>query len=81
MTDGGRAAWERRREDKTGIYSFEQDGEPALPPSYDERLRANPGAAEFFDAQPPGYRRNSIHFVVSIDDYDVSRSSDVRISP
>jgi uncharacterized protein YdeI (YjbR/CyaY-like superfamily) len=65
MTDAGRAAWERRRADRTGIYSFEQDGEAVLPPVYEARLRANAAAAAFFDAQPPGYRRNSIYFVVS----------------
>jgi uncharacterized protein YdeI (YjbR/CyaY-like superfamily) len=65
VTDAGRAAWERRREDRTGIYSFEQDDEPALPPEYEDRLRAHGEAAAFFDAQPPGYRRNSIHFVIS----------------
>ena len=36
-----------------------------LPPEYEARLRANPKAAEFFDAQPPGYRKTAIHLVIS----------------
>lgn len=64
MTDAGRAAFAKRREDRTGVYSFEGE-EAALPAAYEARLRANPAAAEFFDAQPPGYRRTAIHLVMS----------------
>jgi len=65
MTDAGRAAWARRREDRTGVYSFENRESAVLPPEYEARLRANAKAAEFFDAQPPGYRKTAIHLVIS----------------
>jgi uncharacterized protein YdeI (YjbR/CyaY-like superfamily) len=65
MTDAGRAAFAKRREDRTGVYSHERDEEPELPAGFEARLRANAKAAAFFDAQPPGYRRTAIHLVIS----------------
>jgi uncharacterized protein YdeI (YjbR/CyaY-like superfamily) len=64
MRPSGLAAFERRRDDRTGVYSFER-GEHELPPEYEERLRANEAAAEYFDAKPPWYRRSAIHWVMS----------------
>ena len=64
MTDSGRAAYAKRREDRTGVYSFEQDTDAVLPPEFEARLRADAEAAAFFDSQPPGYRRSAIHHVV-----------------
>jgi uncharacterized protein YdeI (YjbR/CyaY-like superfamily) len=65
MTDAGRAAFAERREDRTGVYSFESREAVELSPADEARLRENAAAAEFFDAQPPGYRRSAIHHVVS----------------
>jgi uncharacterized protein YdeI (YjbR/CyaY-like superfamily) len=65
MRPAGLAAFERRSEDRTGVYSFERGGEAALPPEYEERLRANPAAAEYFAARPPWYRRTATHWVIS----------------
>jgi len=64
MRPAGRAAFERRSDDRTGVYSFER-GDATLPPEYEERLRANPAAAEYFDARPPWYRRAATHWVTS----------------
>ncbi len=63
MRPAGRAAYEARSADNTGIYSFERARPAELPPEYEERF--TPAAREFFDAQPPGYRRTAIHWVVS----------------
>jgi uncharacterized protein YdeI (YjbR/CyaY-like superfamily) len=64
MRPGGRAAFERRKDAKTGVYSFE--GESAeLPAAYEERLRANEAAAAYFDRKPPWYRRTAAHWVTS----------------
>jgi len=65
MTEAGRAAFARRREDRTGVYSHENREAAVLPPEYEQRLRANAAAAKFFDAQPPGYRKTAIHLVIS----------------
>lgn len=61
----GLAAWERRDEARTGIYSFEQAEPAVLDPAYEARFRANEAAWAFFESQPPGYRRTAIHVVMS----------------
>ena len=65
MRPAGLAAFERRTEDNTGIYSFERAEDAVLPPEYEAELRANEKAAEYFHSRPPGYRRTAIHLVVS----------------
>jgi len=61
----GTAAFERRSDDRTAIYSYEQRKRARLPDDYEERLRANPAAAAFFDSRPPSYRRAATHWVIS----------------
>jgi uncharacterized protein YdeI (YjbR/CyaY-like superfamily) len=63
MRPAGLAAFERRSDDKTGVYSFENTTE--LAPEYDAQLRSNKAAAEYFDSRPPWYRRTAIHLVMS----------------
>jgi uncharacterized protein YdeI (YjbR/CyaY-like superfamily) len=63
MRPAGIVAFERRTEDKTGVYSFERDAK--LAPEYEERLRANKTAARYFDSRPPWYRRTATHLVMS----------------
>lgn len=63
MTPAGLAAWEARGAANETGYSYERV-EAALPPEYEAVLRAAPGAAAFWDAQPPGYRRLAAHWVV-----------------
>ena len=38
---------------------------PVLSAEYEERLRSAPGAGEFFDKQPPRYRRTAVWWVMS----------------
>jgi uncharacterized protein YdeI (YjbR/CyaY-like superfamily) len=64
MRPAGLAAFERRAEEKTGVYSFERE-DAELPPEYQERLRANRAAAEYFGQKPPWYRRTATHWIVS----------------
>jgi uncharacterized protein YdeI (YjbR/CyaY-like superfamily) len=52
----GLAAFEERREGRTAP--------PEMPPEYEERLRANPAAAEYFDAKPAWYRRTALRWVM-----------------
>ena len=63
MRPAGLAAFEKRTDDKTGVYSYE-DAAKGLPPEYDKRLRANAAAAEYFDSRPPSYRRTAIYLVM-----------------
>jgi uncharacterized protein YdeI (YjbR/CyaY-like superfamily) len=65
MRPAGEAAFERRRDDRTGVYSFERGEDPVLEADQEERFRANTEAWEFFESQAPWYRRAAIHHVVS----------------
>jgi uncharacterized protein YdeI (YjbR/CyaY-like superfamily) len=65
MHPAGLAAFERRRDDRTGVYFYEQDGEPVLPPDYEAELRANARATAFLVASIPSYRRHCTAWVVS----------------
>jgi uncharacterized protein YdeI (YjbR/CyaY-like superfamily) len=56
MQPPGLAAFAARRENKSGIYSYEQRAEH-LPEPYARLLRRNRKAWEFFEAQPPSYRK------------------------
>jgi uncharacterized protein YdeI (YjbR/CyaY-like superfamily) len=65
MQAAGRRAFALRTAERTGVYSFERNAVAELTPDQGQRLRANPAAAQFFDAQPPYYRRTAIHWVIS----------------
>jgi uncharacterized protein YdeI (YjbR/CyaY-like superfamily) len=64
MRPAGLAAFGKRTNGKTGVYSFEREA-TELPPEYEQRLRANRAASEYFDSRPPWYRRTAIHLVMS----------------
>ena len=64
MQPAGLAAFANRRENKSGIYSYEQRSEQ-LPEPYAGLLRKNKKAWEFFQAQPPSYRKTIGWWVVS----------------
>jgi uncharacterized protein YdeI (YjbR/CyaY-like superfamily) len=63
MTPAGEAAFRRRTADRTGIYSFEQEG--ALDEAADTALRANPEGFAFWEAQPHTYRRAVTYWIMS----------------
>jgi uncharacterized protein YdeI (YjbR/CyaY-like superfamily) len=63
MRPAGEAAFARRREDRTAIYSF--DGAWAFDEAAEAAIRAVPAAWAWFEAQPPGYRRQAAHWVMS----------------
>jgi uncharacterized protein YdeI (YjbR/CyaY-like superfamily) len=64
MHAAGLAAFAARDTKKTGLYSFEQRP-PDFPAALAKTFRANPPAWKFWLAQPPGYRRTAIWWVVS----------------
>ncbi len=64
MTASGRAAFARRKENRSGIYSYEQRPQE-LPPAYRKILDRNRAAARDFDSCPPSYRKTAIWHVVS----------------
>ena len=64
MADAGRAAFAKRSEARSAIYSYENKPED-LPPEQQKRFRANKKAWKFFTAQPPGDRRIALYWVLS----------------
>jgi uncharacterized protein YdeI (YjbR/CyaY-like superfamily) len=65
VAPAGLAAFERRADDRTAIYSYEQRTSAALEPEQERRLRADAAAWAFFAAQPNWYRRAATHWVTS----------------
>jgi uncharacterized protein YdeI (YjbR/CyaY-like superfamily) len=65
MRPAGLAAFQRRSADKSGVYSFERREEAAFEPDQEKRFRANRQAWEFWETQPPSYRRTATHWVTS----------------
>ncbi len=64
MQPAGLAAFDKRTENKSGIYSYEQR-KPELPEPYEKMLRKNKKAWTFFHAQPPSYRKAIHWWIVS----------------
>lgn len=64
MTPAGIAAFERRREDKSEVYSYENKP-TEFPAEFEKLFRAEPKAWEFFEKQPNGYRRTMMFWVMS----------------
>jgi uncharacterized protein YdeI (YjbR/CyaY-like superfamily) len=65
MRPAGLKIFERRVEEKSGVYSHEQRHLVQLDEAFEQQFRANQAAWDFFQAQPPGYRRTAIWWVVS----------------
>jgi uncharacterized protein YdeI (YjbR/CyaY-like superfamily) len=64
MRDPGLKAYELRRENRSGIYSYEQRSH-VLPEPYEKVLKGNKAAWDFFQSQPPSYRKVAFWWVVS----------------
>jgi uncharacterized protein YdeI (YjbR/CyaY-like superfamily) len=65
MRPAGRKAFEARREDRSGIYSYERRDEAVLDPSFEQRFRARKRAWAFFEDSPPSYRQAAIRWVMT----------------
>ena len=65
IAPAGAAAYERRTEDRSGVYSFEQESPPTLSEEYRARLEANGAAWADWQSRPPGYRKLVSHWVMS----------------
>ena len=64
MTPAGLAAFEKRREDRSAIYSYENRPEK-FGPEMETLFREDPDAWTFFSALPPSYRKTIIYWVMS----------------
>ena len=64
MRPPGLAAYEARREYKSGIYSYEQRT-ATIPEPYPSQFKKHKAAFEFFESQPAGYRKQMSWWIVS----------------
>ena len=64
MHPAGLAAFAARRENRSGIYAYEQRRAELVEP-YSGILRKNRAAWVFFQAQPPGFRKQICWWVIS----------------
>ena len=60
----GLAVFKARDAKRSGVYSFENRPQ-SLSPRLEKIFKSNAAAWTFFSAQPPGYRRTAIWFVMS----------------
>jgi uncharacterized protein YdeI (YjbR/CyaY-like superfamily) len=71
LIDGGRMhpagleVFEARREDRSGIYSYEQRDQAVFDPAYEKRFRAKKKAWAGFQARPRWYRQAAIRWVMT----------------
>ena len=64
MTPAGVRAYEARDAARTGIYAFENKS-VVFGAAEEKRFRANKPAWNFWEAQPPGWKRTATHWVMS----------------
>jgi uncharacterized protein YdeI (YjbR/CyaY-like superfamily) len=64
MQPAGHAAYAKRQESRSAIYSFENEAKE-LKSEYEQQLKANKKAWEFFESQAPWYKKVSIHRIMT----------------
>lgn len=64
MQPAGLAAYQARRADRSGIYSFELD-QTGFSAEMEAHFKAQAAAWDFFNKQPPGYQKTMRHWVTS----------------
>jgi uncharacterized protein YdeI (YjbR/CyaY-like superfamily) len=65
MRPAGLKAFEARREDRSGVYSYERRDQAKLEPAYEKRFRAKKKSWASFEAMPKSYRQAAIRWVMT----------------
>jgi len=65
MTKAGLAAFARRREARSRVYSYERAKRAVLEPTQEAEFKKNNKAWQFFQAQAPSYQRMAAWYIVS----------------
>jgi len=65
MHPAGLAAFEKRKDDKSGIYGYEQRENAALSDDYEKQFKANAKAWDWFRSQAPSYQKMATWWVIS----------------
>jgi uncharacterized protein YdeI (YjbR/CyaY-like superfamily) len=79
MRPAGLKAFDARKEEKSGIYSYEQRHEARLNAAQQREFRANKQAWNFFQRQPPSYRTAAVWWVVSAKREETRRNRLARL--
>jgi uncharacterized protein YdeI (YjbR/CyaY-like superfamily) len=61
----GHKAFEARADERSAVYAYEQRDNATLDAAAEQQFRDNARAWEFFQAQPAGYRKTAIWWVIS----------------
>ena len=64
MMPAGIAAFEKRKDEKSAVYAYENEAK-TFPLEFAKRFEANEKAWSFFEAQANWYRKQMINWVVS----------------
>jgi uncharacterized protein YdeI (YjbR/CyaY-like superfamily) len=65
MAPAGLAAFARREEARSGVYSYENRHLASLDPVREATFKGHPAAWDFFSQQPPSYRQTAIYWVMN----------------
>lgn len=65
MTPAGAKAFAHRKEEKSGIYAFEQLDTAELSAAELRDFKRNKAAWKFFEATPPGYKKVILHWITT----------------
>jgi uncharacterized protein YdeI (YjbR/CyaY-like superfamily) len=79
MMPAGLAAFARREEARSGVYSYENRHLASLDAEREAMFRADPDAWKFFNRQPPSYRQTSIYWVMNARREETRTSRLVRL--
>lgn len=61
----GLAAFEKRTESRSKVYSHEREKDAELPAHMKKELKANKAAWDFFSTQAPSYQKVMLHWITS----------------
>ncbi len=79
MRPEGLKAFEARKEEKSGIYAYEQREKAELDDAAEQQFRAHPNAWTFFQNQPVSYRKAAVWWVVSAKKEETRQSRLTRL--
>ena len=79
MRPAGLAAFEKRLEEKSVIYSYEQRKSAKFSREFEHQFRARKKAWDFFRAQAPSYQRLATHWVTSAKKDETRRKRFARL--
>lgn len=64
MSPAGIAAFEKRKPEKSGIYSFEREA-ASFSPDFEKQFKANTAAWNYFSSAAPSYRKTATYWIIS----------------